>query len=83
MRQRGERLTERDFLPGALQIAIHFNECFESDPLLPPELLEKPWPGRQARELLAQCRRLGVLARDDKRGPALFDVFDDAIAHLP
>jgi phenylacetic acid degradation operon negative regulatory protein len=83
MRQRGERLSEHDFLPGALQIAIHFNECFESDPLLPPELLGKPWPGRQARELLAQCRRLGVLARDDKRGPALFDVFDDAIAHLP
>jgi phenylacetic acid degradation operon negative regulatory protein len=83
MRQRGERLSEQDFLPGALQIAIHFNECNESDPLLPPELLEKPWPGRQARELLAQCRRLGVLTRDDKRGPALFKVFDDAIAHLP
>lgn len=83
MRDRGERLSEHDFLPGALHIAIRFNECFESDPLLPPELLPKPWPGREARELLAKCRRLGVLARSEQSGPALFRVFDDAIAHLP
>jgi phenylacetic acid degradation operon negative regulatory protein len=83
MRRRGERLTEHDFLPGALHIAIRFNECFDLDPLLPPELLPKPWPGRAARDLLARCRRHGVLARDDKSGPALFRVFDEAIAHLP
>lgn len=83
MRQRGERLTEHDFLPGVLHIAIRFNECFEMDPLLPPELLPKPWPGRAARDLLARCRKHGVLARDDKTGPALFRVFDEAIAHLP
>lgn len=83
MRSRGERLSEHDFLPGALHMAIKFNDCFERDPLLPPELLPKPWPGRQARELLARCRRQGVLARSDKSGPALFSVFDDAIAHLP
>jgi phenylacetic acid degradation operon negative regulatory protein len=82
MRARGERLSEHDFLPGALHIAIRFNACFEADPLLPPELLPKPWPGRQARELLARCRRLGVLAREDKSGPALFRVFDEAIADL-
>lgn len=83
MRRRGERLSEQDFLPGALHIAIRFNECFENDPLLPPELLPRPWPGREARDLLARCRRHGVLARDDKAGPALFRVFDEAIAHLP
>lgn len=83
MRARGERLSEADFLPGALRVAIRFNECFESDPLLPPELLDKPWPGREARELLARCRRLGVLARGDKSGPALFKVFDEAVSHLP
>lgn len=83
MRARGERLSEHDFLPGALHIAIRFNDCFAKDPLLPPELLGKPWPGREARDLLARCRRLGVLARSEKSGPALFRVFDDAIAHLP
>jgi phenylacetic acid degradation operon negative regulatory protein len=83
MLRRGERLSERDFLPGALQIAIRFNECFEADPLLPPELLPRPWPGREARELIARCRRLGVLTREDRSGPALFEVFDDAIALLP
>lgn len=83
MRKRGERLSEHDFLPGALHIAIRFNECFETDPLLPPELLPRPWPGREARDVLARCRRIGVLAREEKGGPALFRVFDDAIAHLP
>ena len=82
MRQRGEKLSEHDFLPGALHIAIRFNECFETDPLLPPELLPRPWPGREARELLARCRRIGVLAREEKGGPALFSVFDEAIAHF-
>ncbi len=83
MRRRHERISEHDFLPGALHIAIRFNECFEMDPLLPPELLPRPWPGRAARDVLARCRRIGVLAREDKAGPALFHVFDDAIAHLP
>lgn len=83
MRRRGETLTEHDFLPGALNIAIRFNECFELDPLLPPELLPRPWPGREARKILANCRKHGVLARQDKDGPALFRVFDDAISHLP
>jgi phenylacetic acid degradation operon negative regulatory protein len=83
MRRRGERLAEPDFLPGALQIAIRFNECFEADPLLPPELLPKPWPGREARELLVRCRRQGVLAREHRHGPALFHVFDESVARLP
>lgn len=83
MRRRGDRLAEADFLPGALHIAIRFNQCFELDPLLPPELLPKPWPGREAREILARCRKLGVLARQDKSGPALFRVFDDVISALP
>ncbi|MEZ5320688.1 MAG: PaaX family transcriptional regulator C-terminal domain-containing protein [Microthrixaceae bacterium] len=83
MRRRGERLSEADYLPGALHVAIRFNRCFERDPLLPPELLPRPWPGREARDILARCRRIGVLARQDQKGPALFRVFDDAIADLP
>jgi phenylacetic acid degradation operon negative regulatory protein len=83
MRRRGERIREADFLPGVLHIAIRFNQCFDRDPLLPPELLPRPWPGREARDVLARCRRLGVLAREDRSGPAMFQVFDDVIALLP
>jgi phenylacetic acid degradation operon negative regulatory protein len=83
MRRRRQRLGEADFLPGALHMAIRFNECFESDPLLPPELLPKPWPGREARDLLVRCRRQGVLAREHKHGPSLFHVFDETVAQLP
>jgi phenylacetic acid degradation operon negative regulatory protein len=77
MRRDHERLTEADFLPGALIIGIRFNECFEGDPLLPPELLPRPWPGRDARELLRQSRRLGVLIREDHGKPRLFSMFDE------
>ncbi len=83
MRRRNEKLSEAEYLPGALTVAIRFSQCFDHDPLLPPELLPRPWPGRAAREILARCRRLGVLARQDKSGPALFRVYDDMIADLP
>jgi len=83
MRRDGRRIAEADWLPGVLLIAVRFNQCFEIDPLLPPELVPKPWPGREARQLLASCRKLGVMTRQDRSGPALFRVFDDAIAALP
>jgi phenylacetic acid degradation operon negative regulatory protein len=77
MRKRHERLTETDFLPGALLIGMKFNECFERDPLLPPELLPRPWPGREARDLLLRSRRLGVLIREQHGKPTLFSALDD------
>jgi phenylacetic acid degradation operon negative regulatory protein len=82
MRQRHERLTDAEFLAGALVTAVDFQACFNRDPLLPPELLPRPWPGRAARELLARARRLGALTREHG-GPALFAYLDDTIEALP
>ena len=79
MRKHKRRLTEAEFLPGALIIGIKFSECFNVDPLLPPELLPRPWPGRNARELLARSRRLGILLREEHNKPQLFAPFDDII----
>ena len=83
MRRNKERLAEADFLPGSLVIGIKFQECFSSDPLLPPELLPRPWPGRLARELLARSRRLGILVREEHNKPALFAPFDDIVETIP
>lgn len=83
MRRRRERLTEADFLPGALVIGVRFNECFDDDPLLPPELLPRPWPGRAARDLLLRSRRLGIRIREDHDRPALFSQLDDVFSTLP
>jgi len=82
MRERHERLTDAEFTAGALVTAVDFQDCFNRDPLLPPELLPRPWPGRTARELLARSRRLGSLARAGK-GPALFAYLDETIEALP
>ena len=82
MRSRHERLTEAEFLAGALTTVIDFQACFGRDPLLPPELLPRPWPGREARELVTRGRRLGMLSREEHVRPALFAAFDEAINAL-
>jgi len=82
MRRDQQRLTEAEFLPGALIIGIKFSECFNVDPLLPPELLPRPWPGRRARDLLARSRRLGILLREQHNKPRLFAPFDDVLDTL-
>ncbi|HVM08925.1 MAG TPA: PaaX family transcriptional regulator C-terminal domain-containing protein [Acidimicrobiales bacterium] len=83
MREKHERLPDAHFLPGALAMGVAFQECFRDDPLLPPELLPRPWPGRQARELLLASRRLALAIRKGQGRPALFRAsFDDAIASL-
>jgi phenylacetic acid degradation operon negative regulatory protein len=79
MRKDKRRLSEAEFLPGALIIGIKFQECFYADPLLPPELLPRPWPGRNARDLLARSRRLGILLREEHNKPQLFAPFDDIL----
>jgi phenylacetic acid degradation operon negative regulatory protein len=82
MRARHERLTDAEFLAGALATFVDFQECVHRDPLLPPELLPRPWPGREARQLLARVRRLGVLAREHHDRPVLFHQFDEVLAEL-
>ena len=56
---------DAEFLPAALAMAVAFQECFDDDPLLPPELLPRPWPGpRGARAARAQPP---ARARDPRR----------------
>ena len=76
-------LSDAEFLPGALAMAVSFQECFDDDPLLPPELLPRPWPGRKARDLVADSRRLALSIRQSSGRPALFRLYDEAIDVLP
>ena len=61
-------------------MVIAFQEVFLRDPLLPPELLPRPWPGRAARDLLLNSRRLALRLREAHERPALFAAFDEFIA---
>jgi phenylacetic acid degradation operon negative regulatory protein len=83
MRKRRERMADAVFLPGALRCTVEFSEIFADDPLLPPELLPRPWPGRAARELLVRSRRLALLLREQHNRPALFRSFDDLVESIP
>lgn len=76
LRARRDRIADSDFLPGALRMVIAFQEVFMRDPLLPPELLPRPWPGRAARDLLMTSRRLALRLRAEHERPALFAAFD-------
>lgn len=83
LRKRHDRISDADFLPGALRMVIAFQEIFLRDPLLPPELLPRPWPGRAARDLLVTSRRLALRLRAEHERPALFAAFDDLVADGP
>jgi phenylacetic acid degradation operon negative regulatory protein len=83
LRRERRRLPDTAFLPGALAMTVAYLNCFNDDPLLPPELLTRPWPGRAARDLLLRSRRLALSAREAGGRPALFRLFDDAIDAIP
>ena len=82
MRRERRRLTDTRFLPGALSMAVAFQEVFDQDPLLPPELLPRPWPGREARDIVVRSRRLALLARESSDQPAPFQLFDDIVERV-
>ena len=83
MQRRREQLPDSAFLPGALAMGLAYRACLDNDPLLPPELLPHPWPGREARELLVRSRRLALRIRAEGGRPALFATFDDLVDALP
>jgi phenylacetic acid degradation operon negative regulatory protein len=83
LRKERRRLPDTAFLPGALAMTVAYLGCFNDDPLLPPELLPRPWPGREARDLLLRSRRLALTAREAGSLPALFRLFDDAVNAVP
>jgi phenylacetic acid degradation operon negative regulatory protein len=82
MRRRHQTLPDSAFLPGALAMGLAYQACFAEDPLLPPELLPHPGPGRDARDLLVRSRRLALEIRAEHNRPALFRSFDDLIDAL-
>ena len=79
LREHHDRISDRDFLPGALAMVVAFQQVFLRDPLLPPELLPRPWPGRAARDLLVTSRRLALRLREEHERPALFAAFDHLV----
>lgn len=83
LREHHDRIADSDFLPGALAMVVAFQQIFLRDPLLPPELLPRPWPGRAARDLLVTSRRLALRLRAAHDRPALFAAFDELVSFGP
>ncbi|MFF0744874.1 PaaX family transcriptional regulator C-terminal domain-containing protein [Streptomyces sp. NPDC004111] len=48
-------LAPCDLLTLAVELAAELSRALDPDPLLPPELLPRPWAGAEARELVARC----------------------------
>jgi phenylacetic acid degradation operon negative regulatory protein len=82
LRTRHERMADSVFMSGTLNVTVEFQFVFNSDPLLPPELLPRPWPGRAARDILTRSRRLAIRLRETHDRPALFRSFDEVIESI-
>ncbi|GIH78837.1 PaaX family transcriptional regulator C-terminal domain-containing protein [Planobispora longispora] len=76
-----EPLPREEVLTIAIELAAEFTRAVEPDPLLPPELLPRPWPGVRARALVARCWE--ELRRADPAGaPSLFRVYGDVVREI-
>ena len=82
LRERHERMADSVFLPGTLNVTVEFQFVFNDDPLLPPELLPRPWAGRAARDILTRSRRMAIRLRETHDRPALFRSFDEVIESI-
>ncbi|WP_214327928.1 PaaX family transcriptional regulator C-terminal domain-containing protein [Nonomuraea sediminis] len=69
-------LPEPRRLTIAIELAAEFTRAMEPDPLLPRELLPRPWPGTQARALVAECLSLLARGEEDIR---LFRLYRDLV----
>ncbi|MFF9628625.1 PaaX family transcriptional regulator C-terminal domain-containing protein [Streptomyces fradiae] len=71
-----DRPTDTERLTYAIELAASFTTAMEPDPLLPPELLPRPWPGARARALAARCwEALGDAGGQGPDRPRLFRLF--------
>ncbi|MCJ0869290.1 PaaX family transcriptional regulator C-terminal domain-containing protein [Streptomyces sp. AP-93] len=82
-RPRLARLTGPAGLPApalltiAVELAAELTRAMEPDPLLPPQLLPQPWPGTQARELVARCWAALHEREGGEARPTLFRLYAD------
>ncbi|MQY06874.1 PaaX family transcriptional regulator C-terminal domain-containing protein [Actinomadura macrotermitis] len=75
-------LGRPELLTVAIELAAEFTRAMEPDPLLPPELLPRPWPGATARELIARCWA-GLLERSAETPvPRLFGLYASVVDEI-
>ncbi|GII94199.1 PaaX family transcriptional regulator C-terminal domain-containing protein [Sinosporangium siamense] len=77
--QHSTSLDQPQLLTIAVELASEFTRAMEADPLLPPELLPHPWPGAQARELVAQCWLRLLQQAALASAPRLFRLYADVV----
>lgn len=70
-------LSPAALLTIAVELAAELTRAMEPDPLLPPELLPRPWPGTQARELVARCWKVLYEREGGEARPVLFRLYAD------
>ncbi|MEV6653705.1 PaaX family transcriptional regulator C-terminal domain-containing protein [Streptomyces sp. NPDC051219] len=77
----GPEPSDTERLTVAVELAAQFTAAMDPDPLLPPELLPRPWPGSHARRLTADCWRRLRQTRTPGRTPTLrlFALYADAL----
>ncbi|WP_455351959.1 PaaX family transcriptional regulator C-terminal domain-containing protein [Streptomyces sp. SYSU K217416] len=68
-------LSASELLTIAVELAAELTRAMEPDPLLPPQLLPQPWPGAQARGLIARCWAALDEQDNGEARPAIFRLY--------
>ncbi|WP_433245274.1 PaaX family transcriptional regulator C-terminal domain-containing protein [Streptosporangium sp. CA-135522] len=77
-----DALSPTELLTITIELAAEFTRAVETDPLLPPELLPRPWSGTRARALLAQCWSRLLEQEGQPRPPRLFRLYADVVREV-
>ncbi|MEU6182840.1 PaaX family transcriptional regulator C-terminal domain-containing protein [Streptomyces coeruleorubidus] len=70
-------LSPSELLTIAVELAAELTRAMVPDPLLPPQLPPQPWPGTQARELIARCWAALPERDHGEARPTLFRLYAD------
>ena len=69
-------------LAQVMTLVAAFEQCIRQDPLLPPQLLPKNWPGATARQVLREGSNRLAIVRQQASVPLLFSRYDDLFDEL-
>ncbi|MFD0360046.1 PaaX family transcriptional regulator C-terminal domain-containing protein [Nocardia sp. GCM10030253] len=80
--RRAAELSDTELVTCTIELAAEFTRAMHPDPLLPPELLPRPWAGTRARRVVAECWSQLRAIEITRTPPRLFRSYAEVIREV-